>query len=382
MKAGIITFNRAYNNGAVLQCYALLYALKKNGIDCQVVDYYPAYFEELYKIKKRFKMTHPPVKTWLNHFKLRHVLHERNKNYEDFIDRYIDKTDTFYSIEDIEDCCPDFDIFISGSDQVWNYGCTYFDPVYFLDFKRAELAKKYSYAACIGLLENQIPHNLLEEYKKRLTGYEEYSVREVSAVPIIKKLVGRTARIDVDPTLLLDGDEWDLICDKGIEEKSYIFVYYVQRTKKLQKYALDLAKSYKSKGKDIKVICVACNTEPEILSGKYDKEFCFDLRPGAGPSQVVRLIRDAECVITNSFHGSIFSILYHKKFVTLLTEDSGKINTRTSNLLNTLDLTERSMTEDFTEIERPIDWSSVENKLNAMRKNSLEYLKQIKDENS
>ena len=102
MKAGIVTFNRAYNNGAILQCYALCKALHKNGIEAKVIDYYPVFFKQLYNIEKKFKLTHPPIKTWINHFILRDILAKRNENYEQFIEKYLDKTDTYYSKEELE----------------------------------------------------------------------------------------------------------------------------------------------------------------------------------------------------------------------------------------------------------------------------------------
>ncbi len=380
MKIGIVTFNRAYNNGALLQCYALCQTLRNLGAECNVVDYYPYYFKNSNTLSKKFKLSHPPVKSWINRIMLRKVLKQRNHNFESFIDKYIPTTRTFYSLEELQNNCPDFDAFITGSDQVWNYGCTYFDPVFFLDFPKAAKSKKYSYAACVGFKEERLPANLVDDYKRRLAGYESYSVREASAVPIIDKLTGQKARIDIDPTLLLTADNWGEIITDSSENEPYILIYYVQKTHKLQEYARRLAAESQKTGRNLKIICVPCNTSPDVLSGKYDSDFSMDLRPQSGPRELLNLIRHADYVVTNSFHGTVFSIIFQKKFVSLLTEYSGKRNVRSSDLLESLGLTDRAMTDNTNDIDNAVDWAKVNDKLEAMRTSSLNYLKQITDQ--
>ena len=138
MKAVLVTFSRAYNNGAILQCYALSRAIEEAGNECVVLDYYPYYFRELYTVTKKIKITHPPIKTYLQHYALRDVLKRRNNNFEEFIDKNLSITKTVSEYSDIDTVCPEADFFVTGSDQVWNYGCTYFDRTFFLDFAKAK----------------------------------------------------------------------------------------------------------------------------------------------------------------------------------------------------------------------------------------------------
>lgn len=374
-----MTFSRAYNNGALLQCYALSKAIQKSGNECVVLDYYPEYFRNLYCITKKFSLKHPPLKTYWQHFKLRKLIKERNGNYEKFINDNLTLTETVTSIKEIEEKCPDADIFVTGSDQVWNYGCTYFDRVFFLDFDKARRSKRFSYAACLGFKKEKLKDEYVSEYKRRLSGYEKISLREASSVSMVEEMTGTKVRLDVDPTLLLDRYEWEKIADQSKEDKPYILIYYVQKTRKLQHYAKELVELYKEKGKDVKVICVPCNTDFEVLSGKNDKEFCFDQRPSIGPAQLIGFIKNAEFVLTNSFHGTVFSVIFQKQFLTMKIEDSGKLNVRVDEFLKQMDLSMRTIekSEDLSKCFEEIQYKLIEKKLNDLRNDSTAYIESM-----
>lgn len=379
MKAVLVTFSRAYNNGALLQCYALSRAIEEAGNECVVLDYYPYYFKELYNVTKRFKITHPPIKTYLHRFALRKVLKKRNKNYNDFICKNLRMSETFGNIEKIDRKCPDADFFVTGSDQVWNYGCTYFDKVFFLDFEKARKSKRYSYAACLGFKRNKLNDEYFSEYKRRLSGYEGLSVREASSVPIIEEITGEKVRLDVDPTILLEASEWERIAEKCSESLPYILIYYVQRTEKLQIYAKMLQKIYRDNNEEVKVICVPCNTSYEVLSGKIDKKYDFDFRPDVGPAQLLGLIKGAKFVLTNSFHGSVFSIIFEKSFLAQEIEDSGKLNVRIDELLKQFGLDDRVISDkrDLKKAFDNINYMDVRNILDSLRRDSLEYIRNM-----
>lgn len=379
MKAVLVTFSRAYNNGALLQCYALYRKLKEAGNECVVLDYYPDYFRHLYNVTKKFNLRHPPIKTYIQHALLHKTIKRRNASYEAFIRDNIEMSRTLNTYEDVEKYCPDADFYVTGSDQVWNYGCTYFDKTFFLDFDMAKKSRRYSYAACLGFKREKLTDDLFDEYKRRLTGYEGLSVRESSAISIVEELTGRKVRLDIDPTLLLDEKEWSDVAKNQPEDKPYVLIYYVQRTHALQNYALRLVDIYKEKGKEVKVICVPCNTAYDILSGKYDAEYGFDQRPYVGPAQLLGLIKNAECVLTNSFHGTVFSILFGKPFLSRIIEDSGKRNVRTEDLLKLMDLGEREIRSesDLLRVFEEIDYSAVKTKLKELRYESVSYINEM-----
>lgn len=369
MKVELVTFIRAYNYGAVLQCYALQTAIQETGVICEVLDYYPSYFRDLYSIRKDFRWTHPPVKTWINHFMLRNTIKMRNKAFNDFINKFIClSAETYTGKSDVQTFQSDADCYIVGSDQVWNYACTYFDPLFFLDFPDANKCKKYSYAACVGI--EKIPEDLVSGYKEKLENYEAYSVREEASVALLNDLLQKEIRVDCDPTFLLKQEQWEKMCNPYIEKDDYIFIYYVEKTKKLQQYAEILAKE-----KHMKIICVPCNVAPEVLSGKNDAEFDLELQLSASPQDILTYIKNAAYVVTNSFHGTALSIIFHKKFISKVDRESGKINIRIDDLLEKFDLCSRKMGN--CEIDAPIVWENVDVTLDALRYKGKEYLSWI-----
>lgn len=371
-KVGIVTFHRACNYGAVLQCYALNKTISNMGIKCETIDYWPTYFKNLYYMRKPFKLLHPPVKTIIRRFQVKDVLRKRNEAFESFVHNFIPLSKSrFHDLSDLNKIELDYDIYITGSDQVWNDGCAHFDPVYFLDFMAADRKKKYSYAASFGF--DQVPESLYTEYQRRLSGFCDFSVREENGKAIIDHLVGRTASLCCDPTLLLTLEEWSSIAEQPKKNDDYILVYYVTKTKTLQKVAERLAQE-----KNCKVICVPCNNKFDVLNGKNDKEFDLELRNDCSPQEFITLFKNAKYVITNSFHGTVFSILFHKKFMVQIKLDNGKMNGRASAMLGQVHLEDRALDVDhILEIDNPIDWENVEESISAIREAGKEYLRQI-----
>ena len=223
MRIAIITFHRAYNYGAVLQCYALYRTLKKLGHECYVLDYWPKYFYNEYYVHRDFLLTHPPVKTFLNHFRARNIIKDRNQGFENFLKDYLELMPISIVGECVNVDGVQFDLYITGSDQVWNDRCARFDRNFFLDFPCARLKKRASYAASFGM--KQIPAEKRNEYKRRLSDFAAYSVRENEGKEILSDLLGVNASVNCDPTLLLDYSEWnDITTDTVADSEPYILV--------------------------------------------------------------------------------------------------------------------------------------------------------------
>lgn len=371
MKIGIITFHRAYNYGAVLQAYALFTKIESMGLECEIIDFWPETFKNLYYMQQPFRITHPPIKTWLNHFKVRKVLSERNQNFEKFIEEILKTSNESYiSYYDILNAKLDYDSYITGSDQVWNDTCAKFDKTFFLQFPQAKAKNRYAYAASFGFEE--IPEGLENEYKKRLEGYRRYSVREKSGARILENLLSIKPDVNCDPTILLSAEEWLKIArETKCKYEKYIFIYYVTKTQNLQKMANDLAKKT-----GYKVIIVPCNMNIDVLSGKYDKSNMALVNPCISPQEFLMLLKNAEYVLTNSFHGTVFSVLFHKKFLSQINLDNGKKNNRIKELLETIGLENKAIL-DIERIDDRVDWDSVDEKILEMRKNSEKYLQLI-----
>lgn len=371
-RIGLLTFHRAYNYGALLQCYALSYTLNKLGFDCKVIDYWPNYFKENYYITKKFTFRHPPIKTWIRHIQVASILKRRNKNFENFIREHIPLTKETYTTHDQllnGNLC--FDLFITGSDQVWNDCCAEFDPVYFLSLKCFESQPRFSYAASFGM--KQIPEDLRKEYANRLFGYRTYSVREKSGQVILKDLLNITADVDCDPTLLLSRDEWRKIEDKNdLDDKPYILIYYVKKTERLQNEAFAYAQKNKCD-----VICVPCNMEVSALKGVQEKKKGFIVKNDISPADFISLVDNAQKVFTNSFHGTIFSLIFKKDCFLELKHLDGSFNSRVIELLESLSF-QNIKGEDELELQsEKIDWNTVEKAWADLRDHALDYLKSM-----
>lgn len=350
MKIALVTFQRAINHGAALQMYALYTALKKMGCQVKIIDYIPDYPNYPGGLKQ----------------KIANILNQKNdrkkeKKYEEFRRQLIgdDMTApiTYDRLSEIEN---DFDSFIAGSDQIWNYHCGHFDKYYFLDFLRDD-SKKHTYAVSFNL--KSIPKDKTEEYTRRISPFRQISVRETDGAEAVKALTGKDAVIHVDPTLLLTKDEWEAILPKAPDEK-YIAIYTLGKPVKLVEKARELAK--------------ATGCKIYYLSDFFSNLDLKHVR-GLGPLEFLSFLDNAEYVFTNSFHGTAFSVNLHKNFFCEFTTQS-KYNFRAEALIKRCNLLDRAVdnAEDVIEISKnAINWNEVEMILNEERSRSQKYLSEI-----
>ncbi len=353
-KVGIITFHKAISYGAVLQAYALQNFLYKVGIDNEIIDYKCEYM--INKYQKTFRRTSKNLlKDFLWSIKTAPGVKKGKKNTEIFANKFL-KMSKPYTKDNISEATYDYRAFITGSDQVWSPTCVGFDPAYFLTFAKPE--QKYSYAASIAV--KKYPENLKGEFTKRISDFQGYSVREKSGAEIVKALTGKNARVNIDPTLLLSSQEWDKIASDEKKEP-YIFLFNVLKPNKLIDYAISLAEK-----KGLKILYLN-NRRPvnhnliEYLSPVTADKF-------------ISLIKNAEYVCTNSFHGNAFSVIYGKKFV-VETETAASTNIRSQELLEYLGLSDRILSSTHTpDIDAEYDLDSVQKLLDEERKKSAEYL--------
>jgi hypothetical protein len=243
---------------------------------------------------------------------------------------------------------------------VWSPSCVGFDPVYFLPF--AQPQQKYSYAASIAVKE--IPEEVKEEFTRRIEDFSGYSLRENSGKKIVEDLTGKQAQVHIDPSLLLDSTSWDKLALDEIPEKDYILLFTILKPVNLIDYALELSK------KTGKKVYYLNNKLPYLKKGiKY--------LPAVSPEKFIALIRNADYVCTNSFHGTAFSVLYHKNFV-VETDMEFRKNIRSRELLESLGLPERILEHGRTpDINSEVDWNAVDSRLAVEREKSLEYLKSV-----
>lgn len=363
---GLLTFHRAYNYGAVLQCYALKQVIQELSINCEVIDYWPKYFKNIYYLKCERSIQHPHITYSIKKMKVRKILNKRNENFEMFIKDYIcPSQQTILNKEEMIESRLPYDAFLVGSDQVWSDTCANFDEVFFLKFPAAFRKKKFSYAASFGTTE--IPERLKEEYFRRLKPFNGISVREESGKNILTKLGLENIYVNCDPTLLLKAEDWRSISTKQNNYGKYILIYYVTDGKSVRKYAEEL-----SKKTNMKVISIPCQVDYEGLSAFEDKKFGFYAYPECSPNEFLNLFDNAEYVITNSFHGTVFSLIFHKKFLSQISLDTGKINNRSKELLKKTNLLNREL--GVGNIYDSITWKDVDKALDDERSKSIDYL--------
>ena len=354
-KVGIMTFHNAMSYGAVLQSYALQKTISGLGNDVEVIDYmcediYNCHVRILPKtknIKFNIKMLLMGRKRYLWRKYLRNFRHEYLVESE--------KADR----DNLPEIGKKYDIVVAGSDQVFNDVCTKFDETYFLDFVPDE--KKYSYAASFGF--NELPKEREADYKRRLEGFQELSIREESGCNIVRNLLGRDSRCNIDPTFLLNREEWDkVVVSKS--RKPYILVFSVLKPLKMVDYAIQLGKE-----KNLDVLYLENYSFPPKKGLKY-------IGP-VGPAEFIGLIKNAEYVVTNSFHGMAFSIIFQKKFGIELNTSASR-NVRSENLLKKMDLLSTEIVDGKLDIDNVNpDWEHVKNYIKSEQSKSFDYLKGI-----
>ena len=328
---GTITFHSSYNHGSMLQAYALQeYITKKFGkfFDYKIInlrtkrqrDYYNRPFC-CYDLKNIIKS--------ILFIKYRRMFLDGRKNYENFLNNRLNITEEYSTINELCDANLSFDYYISGSDQIWNYPILDFDWSFFLEF--CEKGKKISYAASLG--PNKID-DCDESTKKRITKdlseYSKISVREKGSYDAIKKITGREdISINIDPTLLLDEDDWKKIIDeKRLIEDDYIFLYDLKNNSESYKIADRISKKYKMPVVTVKNMYHLKNEYKHFIR-KYD----------AGPSEFLNYVKNAKIVISSSFHGNVFSIILKKPFLAV----GGSRDNRIKDILEITGLKDRAV---------------------------------------
>ncbi len=362
-KIGIITFHRAINYGALMQTYALQQVIKKEGGEVRVIDYHSPNIEYAYRLT--WGLNKKRIKGWIKWFISIPYKLRKKRRFRQFADKKLRTTQSIYTRKNVGECEAHFDRIITGSDQVWNLKISDYDTAYLLDFVNED-KKKYSYSVSIG------SYRFEDEYLPYIQNYAMYSLREKDACEYIEQITGKDGRVDIDPTLLLTGDDWAKEVKKtSLMNQPYIFIYSVHPQNNMIDYAYKLAEEKKCK------IIYLHNRENTALLRTKNVKVIFD----ASPEEFLGYIKNAECVLTNSFHGTVFSILFHKKFFSELIT-AGGFNNRVFSLLNSLGLGRRILENQVQLgkeicIDEEIDWSNVEACLAKQRAESIEYVKQI-----
>ena len=362
MRIGILTFHCACNYGAVLQCYSLQRFLVESGHDAVVVDYRPVAVADGYRwfdIRRFWGRT--PVRFIQKTMSEIRVIGNRRRRYkafEDFLKMSIPLTDHVGGADEMAAIAGEFDLLVMGSDQIWNRKITGgTDRIYWGDFQKPSSTRMVSYAAS---MEDGMDSEIVAAVQRFLPGFDAVSVREEGLKQALSTLVP-DVRVDVvaDPVLLLDKERWNDLASERIIHEPYLLFYQVRPSAQAYSAALQLAER-----RGLKLICLSAKVELE----NSEEAAC------ASPADFVSLFRYASYVVTTSFHGTAFSVIYGKEFSCIDVSD-GK-GSRQKNLLDRLGLGNRIVQDVSHAEELPaIDQESLKLKLKEYREESMDYLK-------
>ncbi|MDD2391379.1 MAG: polysaccharide pyruvyl transferase family protein [Bacilli bacterium] len=360
MKVSIITIHRVLNYGTVLQSFATQELIKELGCEVEIIDY----ITEERNFKKIFLWSPKSLKN----FKLRKVIYVLSRfpanllkhlSFSQFINKYYLLTKRkYYTINDLKKNPPSSDIYLVGSDQVWNSKYNGgVDRGFFLDFGD-ENTKKISYASSFG--SNELQKNDFIEINKLLSKFNFISVREDTGVKILNDM-GYSAELVLDPTLMLNKDKWlSYIKSKKINRRYVLLFILYNEDNGATQYARKIADKL-----GLEVI--------QLYWKPIKRQGVDRIAIYKSPFEFLRYIRDAEYIVTNSFHGTAFAINFNKQFITVARSE---FNTRLESILRLCKLENRYITKkiNIKEVIKKINYTLVNEILEKERNKSLSYL--------
>lgn len=347
MKIRMLTFHNAHNYGALLQCYSLCNELSKYG-ECRIIDYNSKNND--YRLIRRYKGFKNRLHAILRYKSLKKRFQQMNEFIKQFQCTEPYNTDNISSHSFAACIC------VVGSDQVWSCNPTNFDKVYFLNGIKAK--KKVSYAASMG--HSEIPVELRDQVGEALSEFSAISVREKSAAELLRSIYDLPVTTVLDPVFLQTKDFWNLEGRPMKVPSKYILVYFLE----IPVGARDVLKKIK---KRLQLPVLAITTINTGLKYGADRDLI-----SVGPREFLWLFEHAEFVVTSSFHGTAFSIVFEKQFYTLPKRDTAE---RMVDLLDSLGLQNRIVRSSADVDQDDIDYSSVNVRLEQLRKESKEFIR-------
>ena len=357
---GILTYHTGYNYGASLQAFALQTVLRKMGYDSEIVNFEtkrfkasremitpkPTRLKEVIKIVTR-------IPYWC-------TLQKRQKMFDDYTQNILKTSPLYRTEKEVGEHAADYDCIICGSDQIWNLSqddAPAANPLFFLNFPKHQ--RRISYAASFGKWVKEAP-KYEDVFLPWLKQFDAISVREQSGVDYLNS-IGIDCEISLDPTVLLDKEDYDSICADRLIKEKYILMFGWTTNQ-------DLIDTAKKVSRELHLPVYNIVPPPRAM-------FCgIPRKLDVGPREFLSMIKHAEFVVTNSFHGTAFSTTFEKPYVSIVT---GKADTRMESLLAQLGLSDHLVSKDKVDVEAMMltDFSSVREKKAALRKTSLDYLK-------
>ena len=370
------------NYGTMLQAYAMQTVLQNQGLDVDVFNYVSNPVKQFYRVLNftflitKLKAIFIKIVAKIFYPQIYSKIKIREKAFVKFKNECLHLTERINSRSELTKKILQYDAAILGSDQVWNPQNLEMD-YYTLNFVPDNIPK-ITFAPSFGV--NDIPKYQIEKTIKYLSRIEHISVRELNGARIIKELINRDVEPVCDPTALLTSSDWDkLNTDKKYIDGDYIFCYFLGDNIIHRDFANKVAQKL-----NCKIISIQHMDEFVKSDLKFSDLAVYDV----GPGDFINLIANSKLVITDSFHGTMFSIYYRKPFYVLnysKKENSKSVNSRIESIVKTLEISSRRIkgNENLENLNfEDIDWNNIYYNLDKLRSNSFKYLLgALRDEN-
>lgn len=365
MKIGIITKHGIQNYGSFAQAYALQRTLEGLGHTVEIIDYkYPnaAHPSHLTMKARLLKAANTALKNLLGLKGWR-----LNARYQACFRTYYRLSRPYPTVAALVADPPQYDVYVSGSDQIWRPELTNGDPMFFLAFAPRG-AKRVALASSFGCVT--IPETLRAAYAAHLNAYDSLAVREASGVRLVKELTGRTATQMIDPSMLLTGDEWRTVARPSTIRGRYVVCYGSKEKAAVNRLAHRYASAH-----GCRVVRIVGNFFDWF---RRDERYVID----AGPREWMGLIAGAEMAfVGGSFHGTVFATLFSVPFVTVLTGNADQ-DSRQLDLVRLLG-TERCAVEakavdavDFAEVRAALDFARINRRVGELRAEAMRFMRE------
>lgn len=372
MRILTLTTYEGYNYGASLQAYALQHFLKLQGHDTAIIRFEPEYLMRYYAfwyVNPDSRLNANPITRMLYRIMKwgqRRTTLKRKRVFDYFNHQILIETEQKWSSSEmLMHDPPKADLYLCGSDQIWNvlYEAGR-DPVFYLEFVKE--GKKASYAASFSFLD--LPKEHFVRIQRSLQKFDAVSVRELQGKELVEKM-GVDAAWVLDPVFLLSVSEWDSLINRkeilsyepcDIKEK-YLLIYDFEGNAKLKEFAINYSRRH-----NLKIFAIT-DRFPLCYADKNFKN--------AGPVDFIRMIKGCDCFISNSFHGTAFSIIFHKPFF-VFNREKAKVNSRMQSLLQLFGLEDRIVVDE-NEKSYSIDWEKIDKIRGTKHMESINFLKQL-----
>lgn len=354
-KVGIITWHQYHNFGSALQASALRITLSNLGYETRIINYQSSVGKNY--ISHRLRCLLGDVSAFIN----APILYRTRYSFLRFQEKYMRLTRCVLD-KDLVDIGKEFDAIICGSDQIW--APNVLNPVYLLNWADGKEVRKISYAASIGL--SNIPETLISTYREALNDFYRISVREQAGKQLLNEIFDIEAKVVLDPTFLLTAKQYQNMEKRvPIVNKNYIFCYFLN-SKHNYRNSVELFAADKS------LCAIGISLNPD------DYKWMTVLGNEVGPAEFIYLVRNANYVFTDSYHGTIFSLLFHKEFYTFerfASSDPINQNSRIYQMDNWFGIKDRIVSvEQQLPLANKLDYELFESKLAEYRDISFEYL--------